>query len=293
MNFQHPLNPLASSLERKFGRFAFPASVRVLSICQLAVLLISMLLPGYESMLALDFFAITEQFQIWRLVTFVFVPQFGLIFAIFAVFILWIINDSLEREWGAFRLNLFLLFSWLGIVAGALIAPLLIPAGTAPQDAAALTAMAAGLGQMAPFVLYSTLFVAFATIYPNHEFLLFFILPVKVKWLALIDAVLLFSMATMGGLSGLIFVVLSMGAYLVVFTPQLVWYLKHSQDTASRLAKFKSGQRPEHEAFHGCAKCGITEQDDAEIDFRIEDDGEEYCVNCLPEPEPEPEEAKS
>ena len=235
MQFRHPLLPLALSLERKFGKLAFPTPVRILAIFQLAVFLLSMLLgPSYYTLLTLDYVAVTQKFELWRILTFMFLfpPGLSPIFVIFAFFILWMINDGLEQAWGTFRLNLFLFTTWLGILLGTAVMPLLFPG----QEMAAL--MARNFGLLGPVVLSCILFISFASVYPNHEILLI-VIPIKVKWLALINAVFLISIAsTMGGPSFL-FIAFSMAAYFTVFLPHFLWWIRHRQETAVRKAKFK------------------------------------------------------
>src|SRR5205814_10170789 len=87
----------------------------------------------------------------------------------FALYWLYIIGTSLEGEWGAFKFLVYWLIGFLGTVG-----------------VAALTH-----GPATSTVFLMTLFLAFATLWPDYEIRVFFVLPVKVKWLALLDAALL------------------------------------------------------------------------------------------------------
>lgn len=276
--FRHPLYPALVSLENKFGRFAFPASVRILALFQLAVWLMGYFVEGYQMTLALDYVKITQEHQYWRLFTFVFIQHWHPIFVIFAILILWMINDALEQAWGSFRLNFFLIATWFGIVAGAMLAPHIAKLIYAEE----VTGFATLFGWLGPLMLDSMIFIAFATLYPNHEFLLFLIIPVKVKWLAMINGVFIVGFAIMLAPIGTFFVLLATGPYLLIFLPQFIHYLRHSRKAKARRARFKAGQIPEGEAFHKCVKCGATEHVDPDLEFRVEDDDEEYCENCLP-----------
>jgi membrane associated rhomboid family serine protease len=102
--------------------------------------------------------------QPWRLITFQFIAE-GTLGLLISMYVMFIMARPLEEEWGSFR---FLLF-WLISVFGA--------SGTAFF-----------LGQtLAGNIFYATsLLFTYATVNPDHEFLLFFVLPVKVKWLAII-----------------------------------------------------------------------------------------------------------
>lgn len=149
-------------LERRFGEWTVPdLALFIVGMNGLAYLL-TLLKPAFPAMLALD----PEQVwagQAWRLVTYVIVPP-GLapLWMLLWLYFLWVISSALEVEWGEFRFNLYY---W---------------AGTAALAAAA---MATGL-PVSNAILNLSLLFAFAGLFPEHEVLLFFILPVKTKWLA-------------------------------------------------------------------------------------------------------------
>lgn len=272
MDYRHPLYPLANLLERIFGWAAFPSPIRILVIFQVAATLLARSVEGYAELLLLDKERIVEHYEVWRLLTFLFVTNTHPLFLIFLLFIMWMINDGMEGEWGAFRVNLYLFFTWLGMVVAAWIQPVGLHA----------------LG-IETFVLYSSLFMAFATLHPKHEILLFFVLPIQVRWLALLNGILLlrFTMSAVAiptqppGL-GAAPLVLGMLPYLVVFVPKFFYYLAHRGQAAARQSRFRAKQVPTGEAFHTCANCGITDRDRPDLEFRVAEDGEDYCPNCRP-----------
>ena len=103
--------------------------------------------------------------QVWRVFTFLFVHGGSLLqFVLFAYFYWWI-GSSLEDYWGKTK---FCAYYYLGALM--LIASGFIAGGTTAE------------------FLNLSLFFAFAMLDPNHEILLFFILPVKIKWIAWLDA---------------------------------------------------------------------------------------------------------
>lgn len=118
----------------------------------------------------------------WTVLTFQFLHG-GMIGFFFSMLILWIMGRPLEEDWGSPR---FLVF-WLVSIFGAVLTATL-------------------LGQpLAGDIFYQTsLLFTFATVAPDVEFLLFFILPVKVKWLAILGGGLLLysSFTTFGPLVG-------------------------------------------------------------------------------------------
>jgi len=118
----------------------------------------------------------------WTAVTFQFLHG-GMIGFFFSMLILWIMGRPLEDDWGSPR---FLLF-WLVSVFGAI-----------------LTAFVLGQPLAGDIFYQTSLLFTFATVAPDVEFLLFFILPVKVKWLAILGGgfLLYSSFANYGPLVG-------------------------------------------------------------------------------------------
>jgi len=105
------------------------------------------------------------QGQVWRLLTFLFDPEGSGIFVVFALYLYWLMGTTLEREWGAVKFNLFY---FCGV---------------------ALTIISGFItGGATSHFLNMSLFFAFAILNPEFQLLLFFILPIKIKWLAIIDA---------------------------------------------------------------------------------------------------------
>lgn len=161
-------------LERKFGRYAINNLMYYIIILYIGGYLIDMLNPGFfDTYLSLNVEEILHG-QVWRLVTFLAQPmETSIIFLAFALYLYYMIGQHLEAEWGAFRFNLYFFSGVLfHIIAGFVVyfaTGISMPIGTT--------------------YLNLSLFFAFAALYPNVEFLLFFIIPVKVKYLALLDGI--------------------------------------------------------------------------------------------------------
>lgn len=121
------------------------------------------------SYLEFDRYAIIHSFQIWRVVTFIFIPSGGnILWAILMMYFYWVIGRALEKEFGAFRFNLFyFLGAVLALIAGFI------------------------TGYTTNSYLNLSLFLAFAIFYPNFEVRLFFILPIKVKYMAIVYAIVI------------------------------------------------------------------------------------------------------
>ena len=107
------------------------------------------------------------QGQVWRLITFVFVPNSdSLFFLAISLYFYWLIGNTLEMEWGSFRFDMYYLVGVLGAIGSGFIT------GYATNE-----------------YINMSLFLAFAILNPNHQVLLFFFIPIKMKWLAIIDLI--------------------------------------------------------------------------------------------------------
>ena len=70
--------------------------------------------------------------------------------------------------------------------------------------------------------LYYSLFLAFAALYPDMQFMLFFVLPVKAKWLAAIDLIY-FLMAIVMGSTSLRLAAIASLVNIVLFFGEDIW----------------------------------------------------------------------
>ena len=147
-------------------RLAIPSLMKYIVICMGAVFVLDFIFNGLLSGLLAFSRAAILQGQVWRILSFIFIPvDNSPIFIIFTLYFYWMIGESLEREWGTARFNLFYLIGIIGTIIAGLIT-----------------------GYATNFFLNMSLFFAFAILFPNMELLLFFILPVKVKWLGYLNA---------------------------------------------------------------------------------------------------------
>ena len=156
-------------MERRFGRYGIPNLAKYLALGQLVVWVIVMFFYGdLLGLITLSRSGLMHG-QIWRLVTFVFVPPltFNPLYLVLDLYFLYFVGTSLENSWGSFRFTLYYLIG----MAGAIVSCLL-------------------LGTYSSSTLLYSLFFAFACLYPDVEVLLFFILPIKVKWMGIAAAAL-------------------------------------------------------------------------------------------------------
>jgi hypothetical protein len=108
--------------------------------------------------------------QFWRIITLTMLPPgTNTLTVVFSLYLYWIIGSALNNRWGSFRFNLFYLCGVAGSVLSGLIT-----------------------GMTTNEYLNLSLFFAFAILYPDFQLLLFFILPVKMKYLAILNAAFFF-----------------------------------------------------------------------------------------------------
>jgi len=257
---------LLDKLERRIGFIAIPGLIRAIVTLNALVFVLVYLNKGFDSYLALDVAQILAG-QVWRLVTYIFVPQMGHPFLVLiALWFLWFIGDGLERAWGPFRLTLYFLVGMIGTTIAALLSD----------------------SQFSNQMLFTTLFFAFAHFYPEEIIYVFFILPLKIKWIAWVYAgYLLLGFATKSN-SYRLALVAALSNYLIFFGPGVIRHLRQRKEVSVRRQRFEIQSRSAEEPLHKCATCGATELSDPSLEFRVSRDGEEYCIAHLPRPEPAP-----
>jgi membrane associated rhomboid family serine protease len=266
--------PFLNRLENSLGRFAIPGLIRYVVALNALTFILIYLNKGYASALALDWEKIRSG-EIWRLVSWIFIPpSFSIIWILFALLILWTFGDMLESFWGTFRLNLFYFLGMFGCTVAALILQLAVPpelAGRVETGGPAFNAF-----------LNLSIFFAVATLNPNYQILLFFILPIRIKWLALISLALLALQFFGAPLTTKVAMIVAFANYLVFFGPSIVRLMVHNRQTVARRARFEAAKMPLHETIHRCSVCDRTEVSNPELDFRVAADGHEYCIDHLP-----------
>lgn len=256
-------NRLLDQLERRFGRLALPRMLHWIIGFQVMCFVLTIVNEEFPIWLVHDSNLIFQG-QVWRLVSWLFLPVSlnPFFFAITVMFMLFVSN-SIEGEWGAFRVNLYLGASALGLAL----------AGLAPFFAGYSLAFGA--------IFFSGAFLAFATLFPNQIIQLFFIIPIKAKWLGVADAVGLVALvltASSPVLMGTL-VVLGLTPYLLTFAPGFLDNYRRESTAKVRRHRFET-ETTSVETFHECASCGATEKTHPEREFRVAGDGNEFCDSC-------------
>ena len=206
------------------------------------------------------------QGQIWRLISWVIIPpNFSLIFVIFMMLLYYSLGTSLETIWGSFRYNVYIFSGIIFTIIGAFIVYV-------------ITGGMVGFGGIfSTYYINMSIFFACAAIMPDLQLYLYGIIPVKMKWLAILDAVLILWDFVAGGIVTRISIVASLLNFLIFFLlnrnmqryrpKQVIRKHKFQKEVTRPTATYAGG------AKHKCAVCGRTELDDPNLEFR-------YCSKC-------------
>jgi hypothetical protein len=257
-------------LEKRLGFIAIPGLLRYVAAFNAVVFLLYKWDPSYLALIDLDPGAVMQG-QVWRLVTYIFIPQLGGgIFgtpdwfnaAFFVFFLVWV-GDRLEQAWGPFKLTLYFLIGMIGTTIAAFFFG----------------------ARFSNSMLITSLFFAFARFFPDVVIFLFYILPLKVKWIAWGYAVILFWQFLTGSMQLRSAIFVALANYLIFFGPEFFREARQRQEVSSRRRRFESDSRGGAEPLHKCATCGATELSDPNLEFRVARDGEEYCMKHLPRAE--------
>ena len=246
----------------KHPRFGIPNLAMYIAIGQAAVGIVEVILElmHREIVSSLKFYGpLILRGEVWRLVTFIFVPNssnpFYLLLECYIIF--WT-GQMLEREWGTAKFNLFYLSGVLLSIVGGML-----------------------LGIIDIYYIHLSFFLVIATLYSEMQVLFMFVVPIKMKWMALLDVGLILMDALRIGPFVLLIVLPSFINYFI-FTwsfwsmklgfvrrradPQVINF-KKAQKQAQKKAKETGGY------LHKCAVCGLTDEDDPSMEFR-------YCSKC-------------
>ena len=258
--FQPLAMSLFSRLERRFSRFAVPNVTVILIVGQVFLYIAQLLNPLNGGVAVLEnirlYPAAVLNGEVWRLVTFLFVPPItNPIFAFFFWYLFYLMGTTLEAGWGTFRYNLFLLIGYLGSVITAFLVHFALGGAN----------ISASNG-----FLYGTVFLAFARLYPDFELLLFFILPVKIKWLALIQWFGYGIGFAFGSWMEKGMIAASVLNYFLFFGRDIWLAMKHGH---RRMRHGARTLRAPQRLVHKCAVCGLTSDESPQTQFR-------YCSRC-------------
>ena len=273
-----------NKMERKIGKYAIPNLMIYLIAAYCIGFVIYTVNPNFMLMLTLSPYHILHG-QVWRLITWILMPTDTRVFSLLIMALLYYqLGSALERSWGTFRFNVYIFGGMLFTVIGAFILyGIYAAAGTGSLETISLISSLT----FTTNYINLTIFLAFAVMYPEMQILLFFIIPVKMKWMAVVYAVLIAINLILTSWGGRIAIIMSILNFLIFFLSTRN-YRRVSPKEIHRKQVFKAQMREPRRGSmvtkHKCAVCGRTQLDDPNLEFRFcsKCDGNyEYCQDHL------------
>ena len=251
-------------LERKYGRYALHNLPVIMLALYVAGYLLEVIAPQVLMYCMLEP-ALILRGQVWRIITWILVPPSSLdLFTVIMLYFYFSLGKVLEQTWGAFRFNVYIFSGLIFTVLGAFL--LYFINGTP----------AVGYGYFfSTYYINMSVFLAFAASYPDMQVMLYFLIPVKVKWMGMIYGVLLVYDCIRGGWATRVAIIASLMNFVIYFfsTRNMQRYRPHEIHRRQEFKKNVKKTQPRSQALHKCAVCGRTEKDGEHLEFR-------YCSKC-------------
>ena len=205
--------------------------------------------------------------QVWRLLTFIIIPPSTGILTLVAFYFYYFIGRTLEQQWGPGK---FTIYFFTGVI-------LTIVYGFVIYFATGADLLLSYGYPVSAHYIYLSMFFTFATLYPDMQVLLFFIIPIKMKYLALIDAAY-FLLAVIGSPFPVnLLPIVAILNFLIFFSGSLLRNLprKPSKSTINFRRESKKIRQEQRDQLyhHKCSVCGRTDTEYPGLEFR-------YCSRC-------------
>lgn len=261
-----------NKMERKYGRYAIHNLTKYMIGCYA----IGYILVYFGQMFGGNFFQYLllspyhiMHGQIWRTVSWILIPpsSSNIIFVLIMLSFYYYLGTALERTWGAFRYNVYILGGMLCTVIGAFILYFI-------SGQNEMLSLINGMS-FSTYYINLSIFLAFAMNYPDMEVLFMMIIPIKIKYLALLDVAYLLYDLIRGGWGTRTVIIASLLNFIIYFLMTRN-YRRISPQEIHRKQQFKKAVHPQMTpggTRHKCAVCGRTEKDGEHLEFR-------YCSKC-------------
>ena len=270
---------MLEKLEKKFGKYA----INILIVYLLAGYAIGYLLQfgqrftgiPYINYLTLEPYYILRG-QVWRLISWVIIPpDTSIIWALIMFMLYYQLGSVLEQTWGAFRFNVYIFGGMLFTVLGAFVVFALY-GGAIPVGIIGATT--------STYYINLSIFLAFSTCFPDMQVMLYFIIPIKMKWMSIFYLVVIGYSVVNAIIAGAFYAAVPIIASLLNF---FIFFMmtrnmsRFNPKDIHRRAEFKRQATPPRTQYrdgtpiarHRCAVCGRTEITNPELEFR-------FCSKC-------------
>ena len=268
------MRKLCDSVDRfclQHPRFGIPNLMKFLVGIMAVVFVLDLFSNGYASYMLSFNAELVLQGELWRLVTWMFLPTNGSLFWIFiSLSFYYFIGTSIEEYWGTAKFTLYYLSGMLFSVLSTVILSLATGYyGWSLSDA---------------YYINLTMFLAFAVMYPDAQVWFYGVIPLKAKWLAWADiALMAWNIARSvryGAYASALAAVVAILNFVIFFWEDIKSILGiQSRQRSRQTIQFKSAVRQQKKAEtergyrHKCEVCGRTDADHPELEFR-------YCSKC-------------
>ena len=269
-------------LERKFGKYATDKLPFILIACYALGYMIEKINYSWINYLTLNPYLILKG-QVWRLVSWILIPpsESNILFVIIMLFFYYSISVSLVNTWGAFKYNLYIFVGLLCSIIGCFVCMgvCYLFVGDMIEAAGASYFFQVGSQYFSTFYVNMSILLAYAATFPNAMILMFFIIPLKVKWLGFFEgAIILYNLIVGVGNPyhniffrfGVVSALLNFGLFMLLVRG----------GSRIRPAQIKRRVQFERETNtsktitkHKCAICGRTDVSNPELEFR-------FCSRC-------------
>ena len=264
---------MLSRLESRFGRWAIPNVTVIIIAGQVLLYFLNFIQrnQGLGSDPLANLYlepAKILQGQVWRLFTCVFLPPNTiLLFAFIGWWLLYTFGTTLEHYWGTFRYNVFLLVGLLANILAAFVTWYFwgLPRPFLPNSAIIGSSAAASNA-----LLFGSVILAFARVRPDYILYIFFILPIKIKWLALVAWISYGYGFFSGPGMARILILAALVNYLLFFGKEHLRDWKQGNRRRTHQATVKAARK---KIQHQCLVCELNSENAPRTLFR-------YCSKC-------------
>ena len=264
-----------STLERKYGKYALKNLTLMLIMCYVAGYIIQLINPEFLMYLNLDISRILHG-QVWRLFTWLIIPPAKFdFFTLIMLFFYYSIGTTLEKTWGDWKYNIFLIG---GIVFTILGAFLLFGYNSILANGISQSQMIEGLSQISAmyfstYYVNMSIFLAYSATFPEMQIYLMMIFPIKVKFLGIIYALLIVYELIATPSIILKFVIVASLINVLIFLLMNKFRFKSIRTIQKPINKVMVHKYKSPNKGHICKTCGKTDITNPELEFR-------FCSRC-------------
>lgn len=286
-----------NKLEKKFGKYALNNLSLYIVITLIAGYVVGSLTPEIYGFLTLNPYEILHG-QVWRLFTWILAmpsESGNILFLGIMLLFYYQIGRQLEFSWGTFRFNLYIFSGLFFTVVGSFVLYFVLYLyykvtgdysvlnvfgfiTVISDNMMEIIGSNIGYSVTTSYIL-TTMFLGYATTFPEQQVYIYFLIPIKVKWMAYVYvALMVFEMI---GVSWGVRIVMLLSVLNFIIFYMLVMrakgysprQMKRRAEYKKKVARAQANSVYENGARHKCAVCGQTELSNPNLEFR-------YCSKC-------------